>query len=50
MKTIRIRIYSKLYGNEDFVGVNLHSLVMRASSKVAAYCAAGNPAHYIGQI
>lgn len=50
MKTIRIRIYSKLYGVEDFVGSDLHSLCMRAASKVQAYCEAGNPSHYIGQI
>ena len=48
MKTHRIRIYSKLYGNEDFVGVNASELVARAKAKVAAYIAAGTPAHYVG--
>ena len=50
MKPYRVRIYSALYGVEDFVGLDLESLTRRADEKVRAYRDAGIVARYIGQI
>jgi hypothetical protein len=48
--TVRIRIYSKLYGVEDFVGSDYNKLVLRAHQSVAAYTAAGVYTYYVGRI
>lgn len=49
-KNIRIRIYSKLKGVEDFVGINFNKLELQAKEAVRAYEKAGIEATYIGRI
>ena len=52
LKTVRIRIYSKLMGNQDFCGPesNQYELEHEARQAVAAYLAAGIKARFIGQV